>query len=282
METLYRALTWINMGAAYLLVTLIFSQACLFIPDKFKWIFFIILPLIYIFMLYLGWKRRIKKDTVSEPVQISRLQSSLILFGSVSIIFALLKICIFHFGFNYFCGIKTPILLLALLLIGAFLTVIFKPFKKHANEISFVSNGIIAGIIINLIALAFAPNNDDYKGRNLPIFYEMPSAMQERFFPDGAYNFDIKSKNAFFATYAEWSCNVSEKDFEAFRKKHNYNFVLNRTDVNEDTDVGPLNVSDYGWQKPYYFYNNRHTNGGGLTMRYSVPEQKLYGRYSNR
>ena len=74
----------------------------------------------------------------------------------------------------------------------------------------------------------------------------------------------------------------SEKDFEKFRKKHGYNFVLNRTDINEDKEVGPLNYSDDTWQKPYYFYNNRHANGGGLTMRYSVPEKKLYGRYSNR
>ena len=36
------------------------------------------------------------------------------------------------------------------------------------------------------------------------------------------------------------------------------------------------------WKRPYYFYNNRHANGGGLTLRYSVPERKLYGSYSNR
>ena len=125
-------------------------------------------------------------------------------------------------------------------------------------------------------------SNYDFTGDKLPIGYEMPSAMQERFFPDGAYNFEIKGQSMMFANSAEWSCNVSEKDFEKFRKKHGYNFVLNRTDINEDKEVGPLNYSDDTWQKPYYFYNNRHANGGGLTMRYSVPEQKLYGRYSNR
>ena len=57
---------------------------------------------------------------------------------------------------------------------------------------------------------------------------------------------------------------------------------MNRTDINEDKEVGPLHHFNDDWQNPYYFYNNRHANGGGLTMRYSVPEQKLYGRYSNR
>ena len=110
----------------------------------------------------------------------------------------------------------------------------------------------------------------------------MPHFMQERFFPDGAYNFEIEGKSVFLTNYVEWSCNVSEEDFEKFRKKRGYNFVLNRTDVNEDSNVGPLHYSDYDWQKPYYFYNNRHANGGGLTMRYSVPEKKLYGHYANR
>ena len=147
---------------------------------------------------------------------------------------------------------------------------------------NFAADGIIAGIIINLLFLAFNPVKYDYHGEKLPKNYKMPSSMQARFFPDGAYNWEIKGESAFFANFTEWSCNVSEKDFEKFRKKHGYNFVLNRTDVNEDKEVGPLYHFDDDWQKPYYFYNNRHANGGGLTMRYSVPEKKLYGRYSNR
>jgi len=59
--------------------------------------------------------------------------------------------------------------------------------------------------------------------------------------------------------------------------------VLNRTDVNEDKNMFPLVYHDSDkWKRPYYFYNNRHANGGGLTLRYSVPERKLYGSYSNR
>ena len=159
---------------------------------------------------------------------------------------------------------------------------VFRPFKKHEKGNSFGITGIIVGVLLFFIFMLHNISNYDFSGDKLPIGYEMPSAMQERFFPDGAYNFEIKGKSMMFANSAEWSCNVSEKDFEKFRKKHGYNFVLNRTDVNEDKEIGPLSYSDDDWQKPFYFYNNSHANGGGLTMRYSVPEKKLYGRYSNR
>ena len=165
-------------------------------------------------------------------------------------------------------------------LIAAGMTV-FRPFQKHEKGSSFGITGIIVGVLLFFISMLNNVSNYDFSGDKLPIGYEMPSAMQERFFPDGAYNFEIKGKSMMFANSAEWSCNVSEKDFEKFRKKHGYNFVLNRTDVNEDKEIGPLSYSDDDWQKPFYFYNNCHANGGGLTMRYSVPEKKLYGRYSN-
>ncbi len=168
------------------------------------------------------------------------------------------------------------------LLLMAAVAIYFRPFKKHEKGSSFGITGILVGVLLFFISELHNVSDYDFTGNKLPISYEMPSAMQERFFPDGAYNFEIKGKSMMFANSAEWSCNVSEENFEKFRKKHGYNFVLNRTDVNEDKEVGPLSYSDDDWQKPFYFYNNRHANGGGLTMRYSVPEKKLYGHYANR
>lgn len=281
-EIVYRILTWFFMGTAFLLLMPIFSISCLWLPENLYWLSFILLPLFYIFLLYLGWKKRIRKDTIIEPVKKSRFQSVLIWMGFALIVWALAEIGIFQCGINYFWGFNIDYFLLILLLTAAFLCGIFLPFKKHTKGMNFAADGIIAGVIINLLVLAFNPVNYDCQGEKLPIGYKMPLAMQERFFPDGAYKFEIQGKSAFLATFVEWNCKVSEKDFEKFRKKHGYNFVLNRTDVNEDSNVGPLHYSDDDWQKPYYFYNNRHANGGGVTMRYSVPEQKLYGRYSNR
>ena len=281
-EIVYRILTWLLMGTAFLLLMPIFSIGCLCVPENLYWLSFILLPLFYIFLLYLGWKSRIRKDTIIEPVKKSRFQSVLILTSFALIVFALAEIGISRCKINYFLRFNIDYFLLILLLIAAILTGILLPFNKHTKGMNFAADGIIAGIIINLLVLGFNPVKYDYYGEKLPENYKMPSSMQARFFPNGAYNWEIKGKSMMFANSAEWSCNVSENDFENFRKKHGYNFVLNRTDVNEDKEVGPLCHFDGDWQKPYYFYNNRHANGGGLTMRYSVPEQKLYGRYSNR
>ena len=280
-EIVYRILTWVIMAVVFGLLMPIFSIGCLLLPEKLFWLSFILLPLFYIFLLYLGWKRRIRKDVIAEPVRTSRMQSVLLWLGLASLVWALAEIGFAHSRINYFFGFDIDYFLLVLLLAAAILAGIFLPFKKHVKGMNFAADGIIAGVIINLLVLAFTPVSYDYHGEKLPANYKMPSAMQERFFPEGAYNWEIKGESMLFANSAEWSCNVSEADFKKFREKHGYNFVLNRTDVNEDSKVGPLNHSDADWQKPYYFYNNRHANGGGLTMRYSVPEQKLYGSYSH-
>ena len=280
MEIVYRILTWIITGTGCLLLMLIFAPFIIVLSPVGSWI---ILPLIYAGLLFYNWKRNIKKDTLSEPTGFSRKQSALIWSGIILILFSGLKLITFDCNVpKYVCGINVDYcFFIPMFLIAAGMTV-FRPFKKHEKGNSFGITGIIVGVLLFFIFMLNNVSNYDFSGDKLPIGYEMPSAMQERFFPDGAYNFEIKGKSMMFANSAEWSCNVSEKDFEKFRKKHGYNFVLNRTDVNEDKEVGPLSYSDDDWQKPFYFYNNRHANGGGLTMRYSVPEKKLYGRYSNR
>ena len=279
MEIVYRIFTWIISGTAWLLLMLVFAPFVVITLDCWSWI---ILPLIYGGLLFYSWKRKIKKDTLSETAGFSRKQSALIWSGIALIVFSALRLISFCVGKScYFLGINVKYYFIPLFLIPA-AAIYFRPFKKHEKGDSFGITGILIGVLLFFISIFNNVSNYDFTGDKLPIGYEMPSAMQERFFPDGAYNFEIKGKSMMFANSAEWSCNVSEKDFEKFRKKHGYNFVLNRTDINEDKEVGPLNYSDDTWQKPYYFYNNLHANGGGLTMRYSVPEQKLYGRYSNR
>ena len=280
MEIVYRILTWIITGTGCLLLMLIFAPFIIVLSPVGSWI---ILPLIYAGLLFYNWKRNIKKDTLSEPTGFSRKQSALIWSGIILILFSGLKLITFDCNVpKYVCGINVDYcFFIPMFLIAAGMTV-FRPFQKHEKGNSFGITGIIVGVLLFFIFMLHNISNYDFSGDKLPIGYEMPSAMQERFFPDGAYNFEIKGKSMMFANSAEWSCNVSEKDFEKFRKKHGYNFVLNRTDVNEDKEIGPLSYSDDDWQKPFYFYNNRHANGGGLTMRYSVPEKKLYGRYSNR
>ena len=279
MEITYRVFTWLVSGAGWLLLMLILAPV---IVLNFEFWSFIIFPLLFGGLLFYSWKSKIKKDILSEPVCYSRGQSAFLWCGTLLILFSGVRLITFACNAsNYLCGIKVDYLFIPMFFIAFGMTV-FRPFKKHVNGSNFGLSGIIVGMLLFFISMFYNVSNYDYKGKNLPFGYEMPLAMQVRFFPDGAYNFEIKGKSMLFANSAQWSCNVSEKDFEKFCKKHGYNFVLNRTDVNEDEDVGPTHHFDNDWQKPYYFYNNRHANRGGLTMRYSVPEQKLYGSYSNR
>ena len=279
MEITYRIFTWLITGTAWLLLMLVFGSFVVLTLDFWSWI---ILPLIYGGLLFYSWKRKIKKDTLSEPAGFSRKQSALIWSGIALIVFSALRLISFWVGKScYFLGINIKYYFIPLFLIPA-AAIYFRPFKRHEKGDSFGIIGIIAGVLLFFISMIHEVTDYAFTGNKLPIGYDMPSFMQERFFPAGAYNFEIKGASAFLTNYAEWSCNVSKEDFETFRKKHGYNFVLNRTDVNEDKEVGPLSYSDDDWQKPFYFYNNRHANGGGLTMRYSVPEKKLYGSYCNR
>ena len=165
-------------------------------------------------------------------------------------------------------------------LVATLLTV-FRPFPKHARGIGLGVAGILSGLLLSAACILFLPDNFAWKGRHLPAGYPMPVEAQRRFFTENASDFEIEGASGFLTFYVKWNCKVSEKDFESFRQKHGYRFVLNRTDVNEDAAVGPLWYDDENWPRPYLFHNNRHANGGGLTLRYSVPERKLYGCFSN-
>ena len=144
-EIVYRILTWLLMGTAFLLLMPIFSIGFLCVPENLYWLRFIFLPLFYIFLLFLGWKSRIRKDTIIEPVKKSRLQSVLILTGFALIVFALAEIGISRCKINYFLGFNIDYFLLILLLIAAILTGILLPFNKHTKgkNLACIDDGIL-------------------------------------------------------------------------------------------------------------------------------------------
>ena len=105
-EIVYRILTCFFMGTAFLLLMPIFSIGCLCVPENLYWLSFILLPLFYIFLLYLGWKSRIRKDTIIEPVKKSRFQSVLIWIGFALLVWALAEIGISRCKINYFLHLR--------------------------------------------------------------------------------------------------------------------------------------------------------------------------------
>ena len=214
MEIVYRILTWIITGTAWLLLMLIFAPFIVLTLDFWSWI---ILPLIYGGLLFYNWKRKIKKDTLSEPVGFSKKQSALIWSGIILIIFSVVRLIFFCVGkTSYFCGINMKYYFVIPLLLMAAVAIYFRPFKKHEKGSSFGITGILVGVLLFFISELHNVSDYDFTGNKLPISYEMPHFMQERFFPEGAYNFEIKGKSGFLTNYAEWSCNVSEENFEKF------------------------------------------------------------------
>ena len=280
MEELYRIFTWLVLAAAILLLMPIFrivvgllALGPVLVP--------IVLLAIYFFLIYYASRTTVRHDDPVEPRQISRGQSLMIWLSVIvlatTLMNGLVRIWpVYLFGLNLFYPAAA---ILPLGLLCAF----YRPFLRHKSGILFGIIGLLASTLLFLGVDALAPYNYAFTGESLPVGYPMPVTMRKRFFPEGARDFQIKGECFFINNRAEWSCTVSEKDFERFRQTQGYHFVLNRTDVNEDKNMFPLVYHDSDkWKKPYYFHNNRHANGGGLTLRYSVPERKLYGRYSNR
>ena len=186
---------------------------------------------------------------------------------------------VYLFGLN----LLYPAVCLFLLTLIAVPCIMFRPFKRHKLGLLFGIAGIVAGFLLWGLGTLFDDGDYRYRGERLPIGYPMPVTMRERFFPEGARDFKIEGESGFLYCHVKWSCTVSEKDFELFRRQNGYRVVLNRSDVNEDPAVDLSSEAGSGdWKKPYYFYRNIHPNGGGLTLRYSVPERKLYGRWANR
>jgi len=280
MEKLYRVFTWGILAAVYLLVMPFLFVALSSFPDPCKWP---VLVLVYGVLLFWGWKKVIVKDVIAEPPRPSRPQSALIWATVLLFLFAASRIVFFKFAeCNYCFSVRTDYLLFPCFAVGAVSAVFLVPFKKHAKGFIFGLAGTGTGLVIVLVSGAFNLTNFSYSGEKLPVGYVMNSKARKRFFPDGASRFRIEGESGFLTWHVEWSCKVPQREFDVFRKENAYNFVLDRHDVNEDPEIPPVFHDDRTWEKPYYFYNRRHADGGGLTMRYSVPSQTLYGKFSNR
>ena len=75
--------------------------------------------------------------------------------GFALIVFALAEIGIAKWKINYFFGFAIGYFLLILLLLAAIVTGILLPFNKHVKGMNFAADGILAGVIINLLVWLF-------------------------------------------------------------------------------------------------------------------------------
>ena len=278
MEILYRIFTWLILAAMTLLVMPVFlfvigilRPAPVLIP--------IVLLVIYSLLLYSG-RNMVLHDALVEPPQHSRTRSLMIWLSMVILITTSMNV-LFRIRPVYLFGVNLFYPAAGLVLVVGLFCAFYRPFLLHKSGKLFGVLGLAASALLFLAVDNLAPFNYAFTGESLPVGYQMPVKMREHFFPEGARDFKIEGGSFFIGYHAEWTCTVSETDFERFRQTRRYLFVLNRTDVNEDKGMGPWNYDDSRWPKPYYFHNDRHANGGGLTLRYSVPERKLYGSCSS-
>ena len=278
MEILYRIFTWLILAAMTLLVMPVFlfvigilRPAPVLIP--------IVLLVIYSLLLYSG-RNMVLHDALVEPPQHSRTRSLMIWLSMVILITTSMNV-LFRIRPVYLLGVNLFYPAAGLVLLVGLFCAFYRPFLLHKSGKLFGVLGLAASALLFLAVDNLAPYNYAFTGESLPVGYQMPVKMREHFFPEGARDFKIEGGSFFIGYHAEWTCTVSEQDFERFRRDRRYRFVLNRTDVNEDKHIDPWNYDDSRWPKPYYFHNDRHANGGGLTLRYSVPERKLYGSCSS-
>ena len=88
-----------------------------------------------------------------------------------------------------------------------------------------------------------------------------------KYIPAGASDIELNGSS----TACRWSCRVSEADFLKFKARCSFEFVK-VTSPRDFMDTGPF---------PYYFYENRHRDGGGITLRYEVENQQMTGFFSH-
>ena len=148
MEKIYRIASVLIMAAAmfllsFLLLPLYVAAARLGISP-----WFVQLSIFGGLLLY-AWWFMIWNDAQSEPQKDSRLQSVLVWFGTIAIVYAVFRFFARSSGFFlYFCGVNTDYLIVPLLLVLAAECIIFRPFKRHKQGLLFGIIGTICGLLL--------------------------------------------------------------------------------------------------------------------------------------
>ena len=143
------------------------------------------------------------------------------------------------------------------------------PFRKHAKGDFTGILGFGAAFLIFFaggLILGITPRDISYAGDHPENIPHLSDYQKKQFFPPNAK--DIRLTGTTMA--CKWTCNVSERDFEAYRKQCRYPLVQKGKAADSAKCAAP-----------YYEYSHMKNNGGGLCLRYSIPEQKFYGSYSH-
>ena len=281
MNVLYRVFTLVAIALAALVAAALLTGGLSWaLPEDARWP---VAALAFFGLLgALGaWVAR--KGALAEPWGVSRGQSALLWAAALLAVYPLGRLIGGEWPSLLYCGgVRTAYLLLPPLLAVAAGAALFRPFARHVHGTRIGVFGIVGGLLLNLVAASFVGDNFAFHGEKLPRGYVMNEEGRERFFPANATDYAIEGRAAFMSVHVVWSCRVDEAGFRAFARQNGYEFRLITTEA-EESALGPSGrFGDAKLAKPFYDHAHDYDNGGGLFMRYSVPEQKLCGWFANR
>ena len=204
----------------------------------------------------------LKTDTVMEDSPRSRLQSvGLWLVPGFLLWLFFFALALYYERDAFLLGLP------AVLILAAAAGVVF-PFKRHRNTPVFGCAGPLFAFLLFCIGAVLIGRTGlpvDYTGDSPAGIPHLTSRQRENYFPAGASEIRVRGTTAAF----EWTCRLAEKDFLDYAKKGRFSF--RKAGQTERFDIAV----------PYYEYENRRPDGGGLTLRYSLPEKKFYGFYAD-
>ncbi len=158
-----------------------------------------------------------------------------------------------------------------LLIPAGFLTALLQgilfPFRRHVNTPVFGCLGPLSALLIFCFGAFFVGKTGkplDYTGDRVSEIPHLSDWQRKNYFPAGVSRIKVRGSTMSF----EWECHLSEKDFQKYMKKCSFPF---RKYTQTDRRI-PV---------PFYEHSYRTRNGGGITLHYSVPDEKFYGNVSD-
>ena len=219
-------------------------------------------PVCYVFLVWAGRRFLFRPDRLSEPSDVSRGASVALWLG-----FAFL-LCLAFFWLGW--HLEKDFLLLgipAVLILAPVMGCCF-PFRRHVNGTAFAVLGPLTSFLIFSIGVMLIGRNGkplDYTGDKVSEIPYLSSWQKDNYFPVGAVKIKVHGQTTCF----EWECRLSEKDFLNYMKKSRFIFQkFTKPDIRMK-------------KAPYYQCVDRRGDGGGVSLFYSVPEQKFSGSYSD-
>ena len=222
----------------------------------------VLAPVCYVFLVWAGRRFLFRPDRLSEPTGVSRGASVALWLGLAF----LLCLVFFWLGWH----LEKDFLLLgipAVLILAPVMGCCF-PFRRHVNDTAFAVLGPLTSFLIFSIGVMLIGRTGkplDYTGDHASEIPNLSSWLKENLFPAGAAKIKVHGQTWCF----EWECRLSEKDFLNYMKKSRFIFQK-------------VTQPDSRMKKvPYYQCVDRRGDGGGVSLFYSVPEQKFSGSYSD-